>query len=222
MKTDCGPDRSAESPNQDYQYVKTGAAPFLCTQISCMLSERMADCWRVTTMKRFYCVVALLLALIALPAQAGIILDTVDGGQYFDTRNAESAILTYITVGGSDVQITNFGPYGQMMDAGNAKWLIFDGVSDSLLYESAPVAFEAASGPRWYISPALSYTLAANQSYYLGLIADVAFSYGWEYPGYSAVATEESANGLTAPLDANGNAVNFASPVWDSGGSVQQ
>jgi hypothetical protein len=164
-----------------------------------------------------------LAALSVMPAHAGLLLDTVDGGQNPETRGPESAILTFIQVGPSDVAISGFGTLGQMTADGNAKWVIFDNSSTpQLLFATDPVALTATTTDQWYDSPAITFTLQANQDYYMGLIADQAFTYNWEHPCCSAVATPESANGLTAPLGPNGNANTFANPVWAGSGSVQQ
>jgi hypothetical protein len=168
----------------------------------------------------------LLVALVALSTThvtAAVLLDTVDGGQFFETRAGGNAILTFLQVGGADVNIGAFGPYGQMLADGNARWIIFD-ASDvgTPAFLSAPVALSAAAEPQFYDIHSLSFDLLANHSYYLGMIADVPFSYGWEYPGYSAVATSETANGLTAPVGPNGNESGFDSPAWVGQGAVQQ
>ena len=158
-------------------------------------------------------------ALAVVPAHAGLILDTVDITQTPEPRPAESAILTFVQVGGSDVVISSFGTFGQMTADGNVEWLIFDNSSTpQLLFSTSPVAQIATTTDQWYDSPTFSFTLLANQDYYMGLIADQDFVYNWELDG----ATAESANGLTAPIGQNGNAATFAAPTWDGGGGVQQ
>ncbi len=173
--------------------------------------------------------ISLVLPLIALvclstaPATASVLLNTVDGGQYFETRDSGDAILTFVVVGASNVTIGAFGPYGEMLASGDAKWIILD-YSDPTtpVFVSAPVALGAATAPEFYDIEGLSFTLQANHSYFMGLIANVPFSYGWEFQGFSAVATAETANGLTAPVGPNGNATGFDSPAWDGQGLVQQ
>jgi len=160
-------------------------------------------------------------ALAVVPAHAGLILDTVDIAQQPETRPAESAILTFIQVGASDVVISSFGTFGQMTADGNIRWLIFDNSgTPQLLLATPSVAATATTTDQWYDAPSFLFTLQANQEYYLGLIADQSFIYNWE-PGPSG-ETANSANGLTAPVEINGNAATFAAPIWDGSGSVQQ
>jgi len=161
--------------------------------------------------------VGLLLAA-GIPARAGILLTTGDVYGTHEARTAESAILTYVAVGASDVTIAGFGSKGMISANGNVEFAIFDGGnSNDTLFVSTSQAVRFDGTDRWYDSPTFTFTLLANQSYYLGLISDKAFTYDWNL-NVPAVAS----NGLTAVFNMNGNAISFTNPVFFQQGGVQQ
>jgi hypothetical protein len=70
----------------------------------------------------------------------------------------------------------------------------------------------SAGALQWYDSPLFSLALTANTTYYVGVIADQAFSYHWLYPG-----TTVTQNGLTSLggglFGNNGNFVDSSDPT---------
>lgn len=159
-------------------------------------------------------------AAAAQECRASIILDTstANGAATAETRGAGSAVLTTIVVGGSDMGVVGFGTFGALTSSGNLKWLIFDsanGTGAGPIFATSAVSTSSSGSNIWYDSPAIYYVLAAGHTYYLGVIADQAFTYNYDVPG-----TTVSAGGLTAPSGANGDANSFSSPIFTGTGSV--
>lgn len=150
-------------------------------------------------------------------SQASIIFNTMpDNPASTPETLLGRSIMNVITVGGSDVDITGFGTFGRLNDAGNVQWVIFaDSIGSSPLFSTGPVAASAAISDMWYDSPAFAFTLKANTTYQLGLMADQLFTYNWDFPGVTV-----SQGGLTQIEGINGNAEDFANPVLTGGGSV--
>ncbi len=131
------------------------------------------------------------------------------------------SILNILTVGPANVEISGFGTFGRLNEAGNLKWVIFGNTEGSSpLFSTAPIAATASPDNIWYDSPAISFTLLANTTYQLGLMSDQFFTYNWDFPGVTV-----SQGGLTQLQfddinDSNGNAFEFGSPVLGGGGAV--
>jgi hypothetical protein len=169
-----------------------------------------------------------ILAAVSLLApglvKGGTLLDTV-GGPLTVTDLANFASLTYIQVGASSVPIGGFGVFSSVgAENTNVEWLIFSGAGN-LLYQSAAVAEPAGvfGTDLWFNSPAIAFTLTANQSYYFGMMAEDP-----NHPGQPGPVEEaydmipESANGLTAPAMSGVAYLSFANPVFfaNAGGPV--
>lgn len=175
-------------------------------------------------LRRLIAAAAMMTALSAIqPAAGALLLENLtninSGSVTNETRNAESGILSRIEVGGSNVDIDQFGVFGKQVSAGNVKFAIFT-ETGSNVYLSGAIAEAAGSVLQWYDSPSFTLTLLANTAYYVGLISDQSFTYHWAI-GVGAV----SANGLTSPasgpLGSNGNVDTFANPELVSFGTVQ-
>jgi len=161
-------------------------------------------------------------AVFAAQARAATILDTTTAnpGATNETRPANSAILTRIVVGASNVTITGFGTFGRLSAAGNAKWLVYQNPAGgaSPVFQTASTPVSASGTNVWYDSPTISFTLLANTTYFLGLQADQAFTYTWDVPGVAV-----SGGGLTAPTGQNGNSNGtLAAPTYAGAGGVLQ
>ncbi len=155
-------------------------------------------------------------------ADGGFIISTqpTNPGAFSQTRQAgnfSGAITTAVNVGSSNVTINSFGTFGQMLGAGSLKFLIFQNVPNSApVYSSALIPTSAGSGLQWHDAPTLSFTLLANTSYRIGVLADQGFTYTYDFPG-----TAVSGGGLTTPASQNGNTdSNFAAPTNQGGGTV--
>lgn len=126
------------------------------------------------------------------------------------------SIMNVLSVGASDVQITGFGTFGEIHALGNLQWVIFpNSVGSSPLFSTGPIAATDPGHNVWNDSPTFNFTLLANTTYQLGVMADQSFTYNWDFPG-----TTVSQGGLTQPSSTNGNAENFDHPVLTGGGSV--
>ena len=159
----------------------------------------------------------ILAAAAAVPASAAIILTT--GNTYaVQEQLLRRNVLSVVEVGAANVAITGFGTKGTLANAGNVEWVIFDGLGAGLspVYSSGIIAANA-SGDVWWDAPMFNFTMLANHTYQMGLMADQLFSYDWNQ------TADVSMNGLTAFGQTNGNADgNLAAPMTQGGGSVQQ
>ena len=165
-----------------------------------------------------FCIVGLALFLLtAGNVKAGIIFNTMpDNPASTPETLLGRSIMSVLNVGPSDVQITGFGTFGRLNADGNVKWVIFGtNLGSSPLFSTGPVSQPASAVDGWYDSPTIAFTLLANTSYRLGLMADQFFTYNWDFPGVAV-----SQGGLSVPANANSNAENFASPVLTAGGGV--
>ncbi|MDG4606499.1 MAG: PEP-CTERM sorting domain-containing protein [Candidatus Contendobacter sp.] len=128
-----------------------------------------------------------------------------------EIRQANYGILARIDVNAVPVTIDQFGVYGQMTTDGNLNFAIFQ-PDGTRLYQSALQATVAAATLQWYDSPLFSLALAANTTYYMGVIADQRFVYHWFHPG-----TTITQNGLTSLggglAGNNGNFSNSSDPI---------
>ena len=157
-------------------------------------------------------------------AQATVILDNlanINANVNTDeTRNAESGILSQIIVGGSNVDITGFGVWGDQMTDGNVSFSVFEEVGFNRIYTSGSIAQTAATD-QWYDSGDFALTLLANTTYYFGLLSDHEFTYH-----YSHDAPALTQNGLTSGMagvdGANGNFSNFANPTMSDNCCIVQ
>jgi hypothetical protein len=154
---------------------------------------------------------------LSSPANAGLLLlDNIAGNPsepseaVNETRGPNSGILARIDVGAAPVSIDQFSVYGQLTADGNLNFTVFlpDGTR---LYQSG-LQVTSAGALQWYDSPLFSLALTANTTYYVGVIADQAFSYHWLYPG-----TTVTQNGLTSLggglAGNNGNFVDSSDPT---------
>lgn len=155
-----------------------------------------------------------MLALTALApaAHAQVFSDTTS--TFTTIRPAESAPLTYFSNVATSTVITNFSVYNQMTVPGNLEFLIFNNVTQTLLYNSGPIAYGADAGLTWKQSPALTFTLVAGQTYNFGALSDVEANYGYNISG------DLTQNGLTS-AQRNSNVGNFGSPTFIGDGSAR-
>ena len=118
--------------------------------------------------------------------------------------------LTKVVVGGTSVPITGFGVYGQTQFDGNLKWIIFDSVqltSPAYLSPAQAVAGNPgtfSSEAQWYDITNIDFTLLANHTYAMGLIADQVgtntFRWGASPDNPPGPPPTISANGLSLPF----------------------
>jgi hypothetical protein len=98
----------------------------------------------------------------AIPAFASNILLTT--GDIYSTQEELSGrnVLSFVSVGASDVTISRFGTKGTAFDDQNIEFVIFDGTDADLspVYSSGILA-TAASGDQWFDSPDLNFTMLA-------------------------------------------------------------
>lgn len=169
------------------------------------------------TRRALFAVVALTLALSGRASASVVIFNTMPTNPAGTPETLLGrSIMNVITVGPSDVTITGFGTFGQILEDGNLQWVIFsNAVGSAPLFSTGPIATAAPGADVWNDSPEFSFTLLANTTYQLGVMADKRFTYNWDFPG-----TAVSQGGLTQPQGINGNAFEFANPVLGIGGSV--
>lgn len=150
-------------------------------------------------------------------ANAALIFDNLGNIEANDitdeTRVANSAIMTHILVGGSDVDITGMGVFGALRSDGDYRFVIFDSLG-TLNYLGG-VQSSLATGLQWFDSLAFNLTLTANTSYYMGLISDQSFTYRWslDAPQFTMGGLTSTAGGISGT---NGNASNFLAPNLDN------
>ena len=170
--------------------------------------------------KQLFSLCVLCAAVLGGPvtAQAALLFDNTNNSSIFDeTRAPDSGIMAQIIVGNAPVVINQFGVFGQMELAGNANWAIFDGTNATPLFTTGLTAVGPSRVLTWYDSPVFAdFTLAANTTYYMGVIADQEFIYHW----YCCTAPTITMNGLTSlggnGPGSNGNAVSAAAPTIDN------
>jgi hypothetical protein len=141
---------------------------------------------------------------------------SVQGTSFFSMTNdwlgfTEFQPLSYLQVGGAEVQIGRIGVYGAAEAAGQLRWLVSDGAGFLYLSDPQPVSM---SGPGWYDSPFIGETLAANQTYIVGLVASNLFAWGWNDGVLNGPISDITQNGLTlqarmgqaeVPVDGSGH-----------------
>lgn len=165
-------------------------------------------------------VVTMVAAVFAAQAHGATILDTstTNPGANTTFRAANSAPLTQIVVGASNVTISGFGVFGRVLTAGNGRWLVYQGstVGASPVFQTAITAVSASATNVWYDSPAFSFTLSAGTTYYLGMQTDQSTNFQFDAPGTAVVA-----GGLTATAGVNGNSGGtLAAPTYTGGGGA--
>ena len=94
--------------------------------------------------------------------------------------------LANVSVGSSSVTIGGFGVYGQADFASasspvNVMWVLFAEGAFNGAYSLQQTV--TSSGARWFDSPGVALTLAANTTYQMGLVANDTFSWGLSMPG---------------------------------------
>lgn len=131
-------------------------------------------------MKRlgFYSMIAAICILLGFTASANAItLVEYQGTSFLGVTN-QNQPLAQVVVGASDVEIGGFGVYGHARVDGNLKFIIFDRAQPSSpVYISALQAVTGHPGTigayaQWYDSPAIDFTLLADHTYAMGVIAD--------------------------------------------------
>lgn len=174
------------------------------------------------TVRRFVFALAIMVSGLSQSQASIVIFNTMPSNPAAEPETLLGrSIMNILTVGPANVEISGFGTFGRLNDDGNLKWVIFGNTEGSSpLFSTAPIAATASPDNIWYDSPAISFTLLANTTYQLGLMADQFFTYNWDYPGVTV-----SQGGLTQlqflGVDAsNGNAFEFGSPVLGGGGAV--
>lgn len=162
---------------------------------------------------RIATVVCMAFASLAVNAST-LLLNNLGGGTFTqrdETRSPALGILAEIVVGGSNVDIGQFGVFGHQNAAGNVRFDIFNS-SMTRLYDSGAIATGSAATNQWYDSSTFNLTLNAGQTYYFGLLSDQDFTYHGELP-----ATADVGLGLTSPAagadGSNGNFSNFLNPT---------
>jgi hypothetical protein len=114
-----------------------------------------------------------------------------DFGGYTDIQP-----IAVLEVGGADVFMPAFGVYGAAEAAGSMRWVVFQG--ENPIYVSSPQTI-SMQGDRWYDSPGIGLTLAANQTYALGVVTSNLFAWGWN-DGSNGPLVPITQNGLTLPV----------------------
>lgn len=112
--------------------------------------------------------------------------------------------------------VTDFAFYANMPSGGDVKFMIWDGTNSSLLFSQTVSSVAASDNQSWLDSGPMSFSLAAGNTYYFGLIADSSIDVGYIYPPVSY-----SANGLTALTDGNSNYVSFSDPTNSENGAAE-
>ena len=98
-------------------------------------------------------------------------------------------------------------------DAGDLKFVIFDAVGTTLLWEGTPQSFPLDSGAAtWKQSEDMCFVLEQGKTYKLGAIGNVNTSWPAEF-------TPNNKNGIDAP-NVNINLSNFDSPQFSGNGGV--
>lgn len=134
----------------------------------------------------------------------GLIIDTFTGGASSSTRDAGDSCGTQLTVGESDVQISEIAVRNDLDGAANLKFLIYDHTAgETREYLSASKPF-ADGGMSWKRSDPLHFVLRAGRTYDIGAIADTAGS--WAYD-----TTAESEGGITTTVS-NPNITDYSDP----------
>ena len=120
------------------------------------------------------CVLGAAILGSALSAQASLLFDNTNNSVFLDeTRAANSGIMAQIMVGNAPVVINQIGVFGQIQLTGDINWAIFDDANAAPLFTTGLVGAVPSRALAWYDSPVFAdFTLTANSTYYVGLIAD--------------------------------------------------
>ena len=112
--------------------------------------------------------------------------------------------------------VTDFAFYANMPSGGDARFMIWNGDNSSLLFSQTVNSIAASGSQSWIDSGPMSFSLAAGNTYYFGLIADSSINIGHIYP-----TVPYSANGLTALIDGNSNYNDFTTPYSSGNASAE-
>ena len=125
----------------------------------------------------------LLAVFLAVPQFANAsILVQYQGNSFYSIGGNSNQLLADVLVGASNVTINGFGVYGQAIQAGNLKYVIFDLANrSSAAYLSSALSVTQSASAKWYDSSPMSYTLLSGHSYAMGVIADHTFYLGDAY-----------------------------------------
>lgn len=109
---------------------------------------------------------------------------------------------------GSNTTITSMAMFLDMPNGGDIKYMIWGNGNSTLLF-SQTMTVSASGTQSWVKSNPFSFTMAAGQEYWFGVIADNSIDVGYIFPTISY-----SANGLTADSSGNSNYTDFANPAF--------
>lgn len=115
-----------------------------------------------------------------------------------------------------NLTVTDFAFLANMPNGGDVKFMIWNADNSSLLFSQTVNGVGASNSQSWLDSGPMSFSLAAGNTYYFGLIADNSIDIGYIYPPVTY-----SANGLTALTDGNSNYSNFTAP-YSSGNAYAE
>ncbi len=149
--------------------------------------------------------VAGLLAAGPIAAKAAVVFDNclVSGCTILSTRTAESSPGALLNVA-ANITINQIAVKNNLDIDGNLKFLIFDHLTHTLLFSTAPKFF-ADDGLSYKLSNTFSFTLLAGGQYDVGAISDVAGLWAFDI-------LSDSQNGITSVVS-NPQFSNFASPT---------
>jgi hypothetical protein len=160
------------------------------------------------TLKTVFASLATTTALLFATASNAALVFESDAATGSSNRSAQSGIMTRIEVSNT-VHLTNFAVQMDLNTAGNVKFVIFNSLTGSLLFDSGVKAF-ADDGDTFKLSDAFSFDLLAGTRYALGVLSDVGSIQDYVVPGGKTM-------GDITSLGSNQNASGFASPTFDAG-----
>lgn len=152
--------------------------------------------------------VGMMLAAVGGPrlSAATIIFDSYTPPPAFSGfSSADGGLASQIAVSQTTV-ISNISIYNQMLATGDVKMLIMSLAGGALLYQSAPLTFSTEAAFSWKTTPAMSFTLAAGQQYWIGYVRSVSVNDRGD-------TTHETMNGITS-VGNTAAITGFASPAY--------
>jgi hypothetical protein len=161
-------------------------------------------------------IAALTLASIpAAPANAQLLIDSFDAaGSNSVAVGVGNSIVARVTVS-APVTITQIAVRTDLFSAGQIKFLIFNGGTNTLLFQSTPQAFGDTGLDYKFSVPFAPFTLSSGITYAIGGVANVdAF---W---GFDTGNGDDIANNITIDGNDHFNVGNFANPTITSAGNV--
>jgi hypothetical protein len=144
----------------------------------------------------------------------------------FSGSSNENEQLARVNVGAVNVQIGGFGVYGRARSDTGVAWVIFD-LTDLVnpVFQSSVQQVGTAPVATWYDSPAMSFTLLANHTYAMGLVANKVNGDGgfwWATGDFPFGGGNQTANGLTLLDDTSGVRAGYCNGGFGPCGSTTQ